>query len=176
MKILKNKEGSTSVLIIMLLVVLMMFGVAILTTTLSNESLSNKKVEWLQDYYQIESKVAFELADIDHQIQTIKEILYEKELEAYGTSYKQALENEIDDIKMDQGKYYLDFEISEETSDYVKFIDVTIEFMLINDALSNDANLKAQNYEIISYYETQELFEYDDIRFGDPFAPGGNEE
>jgi len=176
MKILKNNDGSTSVLIIMLLVVLMMFGVAILTTTLSNESLSNKKVEWLQDYYRLESKVAFELAAIDTQVQLLKEKLYDQNLEAYATVYQQDLESEIKDLIKDQGKYYLTFQISEDTGDYLKHIDVTIEFLLVNDELSKAVNLNSPNYEIISYYETQDLFEYDDIRFGNPYAPDGNEQ
>lgn len=63
---LKNEKGSSSILVIILMVVLMVFGLAVLTTSLSNMRLSQKKHAWLNDYYLTEAKAETSIATIDH--------------------------------------------------------------------------------------------------------------
>lgn len=154
MKVLNNK-GATSVLIILLMVVLMVFGLTILTTTLSNQSLSEKKQLWLTEYYDLESDVAVELATIDQRLTDIKKE-YDEEvlLDAYRESFELL---EVEE------KYYYHFRVSEDKDDNLKHIDVMLELYL--DKQSN------KNYDIIEYSETQDLFEYEDIQFGNPFFP-----
>lgn len=61
----RNEEGSSSILVIVLMVVLLVFGLAVLTTSLSNLRLSEKKRDWLDDYYQVEAKAFSQIAEID---------------------------------------------------------------------------------------------------------------
>lgn len=167
-----NNKGATSVLIIMLLVVLMIFGLTILTTTLSNESLSNKKNEWLTDYYALESKVALSLADMDDSIQVIKE---EAVLQSYtpdlnGFMIKQ-LEENLEGFMEEDGKYYFWVDVAEESGEYLKYITVKAEIIIPNQDSSVEEFLELENYRIVVYSESQDLFEYDDIEFGNPFVP-----
>lgn len=156
---IRNKKGATSVLIILLMVVLMVFGLTILTTTLSNKNLSEKKQVWLNDYYQLESDVALSLAEIDFKMAEMKasvstndalEILYNEQYTLY----------EFD------GDYYYDFEVSDESGEYSKYIYVSL-------LLNMDLDSK-KNYDIVEYSETQDLFEYEDIQFGNPFFPNND--
>lgn len=64
--LIKNEDGSSSILVIILMVVLMVFGLAVLTTSLSNLRLSEKKRSWLADYYKVEGLAEKEIALIDH--------------------------------------------------------------------------------------------------------------
>ncbi|MCH4890048.1 hypothetical protein EZV73_20885 [Acidaminobacter sp. JC074] len=150
-----NKKGATSVLIILLMVVLMVFGLTILTTTLSNQSLSEKKQTWLSEYYDLESYVAIELASIDQRLTDLKEANQEETL-------LQAYMDEFDLIKEGDAYYYY-FRVSEDAEENLKHIDVTLEIYL-------DKN-QIKNYDIVDYSETQDLFEYEDIKFGNPFIP-----
>lgn len=172
MKILKNKDGSTSVLIIMFMVVLMMFGIAILSTTLSNQKLSEKKQEWVNDYYNLESKVALELAIVDHEIQSIKEAvaLQAGDVQERTELFKNQL-REMDSIIVEDGRYLLDFSVDAEYGEYSKYIDVRLEFALPNEEIDQETFLMEKNYTIVMYSETQDLFEYKDIEYGVPFAP-----
>ena len=169
LKILNNNQGATSVLIILLLVVLMIFGLTILTTTLSNESLSNKKNEWLSDYYKLESKVAVNLADIDLKIQEIKEevITNENKKEVLISRFK-----ELEEVVVENNSYYFLLEVSENSGEYNKYISIKAELIIPDDGLSDSEYLALENYRIIKYSESQELFEYKDIEFGIPYAPG----
>lgn len=60
-----NQRGSTSVLVIIMMIVLLVFGLAILTTSLSNVRLADKKINWLKDYYLLEADAAQALAELD---------------------------------------------------------------------------------------------------------------
>lgn len=62
---LEDEKGSSSILVIIMMVVLMVFGLAVLTTSLSNLRLSEKKRDWLQDYYNLEIEVDKKIATID---------------------------------------------------------------------------------------------------------------
>lgn len=149
-----NKQGATSVLIILLMVVLMVFGVTILTTTLANQNLSDKKLTWLKDYYELESEVAMNLADIDHQMSKMK-MMANDDVDLgllYAEHYDITKENTYT------------FDVFESAEDQQKYITVTLQ-------LNMDVNSK-QNYEIIEYSETQALFEYEDIPIANPFLPG----
>lgn len=153
---LRNKQGATSVLIILLMVVLMVFGLTILTTTLSNKSLSEKKQEWLNDFYQLESDVALNLAEIDFQMTNMKET-------ASSNDELGILVNEKYEVFDIDGDYYYYFEVAEESGEYLKYIFVSLQ-------LNMDIEAK-KNYDIVEYSETQDLFDYEDIQFGNPFIP-----
>lgn len=163
-----NKNGATSVLIIMLMVVLMVFGLTILTTTLSNQSLSEKKQMWLVDYYTLEGEVALRLADIDHQIQSIKE-------ETVKEMTKDRLEifkNKLSKLELDED-FSISFDVTEENDDYNKYIEVKLMLNMPDNNYTDEEFLMFSNYEIVKHSEVQDLFEYEDIKFGDPFAPDG---
>lgn len=157
MKRLDNK-GATSVLIILLMVVLMVFGLTILTTTLSNKSLSEKKQVWLDDYYALEGHVALELAAIDQKLDDLK-----SQAKTSGQSIENLYKEHLDLIS-DQDGYKIVLEVASDTEDYKKYITVELELIM-------DASLDETNYRIIGYSETQDLFEYEDIKFGNPFFP-----
>jgi len=176
MNLLRSKNGSSSVLIIMLLVVLMMFGLAIVSTSLSNKSLSDRKHTWMDDYYTLESNVALKLAEIDHKIQEVKEQALAEPLsnENRDKYYKELLKDSFDEILIFDDLYYLPFTVSDEQEDYKKHISVELNFVIPHNSLNDDQFLSALNYQIVLYNEIQDLFEYDDIEFGVPYAPGDN--
>jgi len=168
---LNNNQGATSVLIILLLVVLMIFGLTILTTTLSNESLSNKKNEWLTDYYTLEKEVALNLAEIDHQIQALKLDALSNGSENRDQYLIDQLKSSIDGMTKENNKHYFWLDISESSGEYLKYITVKAEILIPDNSVDKDTFLKTKNYEIVLYSESQDLFEYNDIEYGVPFAP-----
>ena len=68
MKQINNDRGSSSILVIILMVVLMIFGISILTTSLSNMRLSEKKKSWISEYYQLEALSEERIARIDSML------------------------------------------------------------------------------------------------------------
>lgn len=159
-----GNKGATSVLIIMLMVVLMVFGLTILTTTLSNQTLSEKKQEWLIDYYKLEGKAAEELAEFDRLLQSAKE----ETLQLKSDNRKETYESLIDTLLVNG---YAELMVSENGQDYNKSIDIELQVLIPENSVSDDDFLKAVNYQITRYVQEQELFEYDDIEFGNPFFP-----
>lgn len=63
--LIRSENGSSSILVIILMVVMMVFGLAVLTTSLSNLRLAEKKQAWETDYYTLEGAVMEEIATID---------------------------------------------------------------------------------------------------------------
>lgn len=63
---LKDNQGASSILVIVMMVVLLVFGLAVLTTSLSNVRLGNRKKAWLADYYTLEGEAMATIADYDH--------------------------------------------------------------------------------------------------------------
>lgn len=61
----KKEEGASAILVIIMMVVLMVFGLAVLTTSLSNVRLGQRKQAWLAEYYELEAVAAKQLASID---------------------------------------------------------------------------------------------------------------
>lgn len=159
-----NKRGATSVLIIMLMVVLMVFGLTILTTALSNKTLSEKKQTWLMDYYLLEGKAAEKLAEIDLLLQRLKEDAVTNESNDRLTTYQSSIENLMEDG-------YISFTVFEEGQDYNKSIRVDLQVILNKNDISDLEFIESSNYEIIRYIQEQELFDYEDIEYGNPFFP-----
>lgn len=62
---LKDTKGASSILVIIMMVVLLVFGLAVLTTSLSNVRLGERKRAWLSEYYQLEGASFTEIAAID---------------------------------------------------------------------------------------------------------------
>jgi hypothetical protein len=60
-----NKEGASSVLIILIMVVLVVFGLAALTTSLAAVRLTDKSNEWSGEYYSLEGKAGNLLFEVD---------------------------------------------------------------------------------------------------------------
>ncbi|PKM68025.1 MAG: hypothetical protein CVU95_05095 [Firmicutes bacterium HGW-Firmicutes-2] len=69
----KHQEGSSSILVIILMVVMMVFGLAVLTTSLSNKRLAEKKQDWLHDYYNLEGLVEEKIGEIDQILLIVQE-------------------------------------------------------------------------------------------------------
>lgn len=164
-----NNDGATSILIIMLMVVLMVFGLTILTATLSNQTLSDKKLEWLEDFYALEADAAVRLSELDETLEGLKiQAMDSAEEGSRSDRYRSLIKSAFDHDDI------LYITISEEQGEYFKYIDMTLECIIPDDNLSDMEFLAMRNYKINEYLQTQDLFEYDDIRFGDPYAP--NEE
>lgn len=67
-RILTSKKGASSILVILLLVVLVVFGIAALTTALSNLRLGQKNAEWSTAYYTAEAQAQERYAKIDQAV------------------------------------------------------------------------------------------------------------
>lgn len=67
-RLMKSNKGASSVLVILLLVVLVVFGVAALTTALSNVRLGQKVVDWNEKYYAAEAQANEMYAEIDKTV------------------------------------------------------------------------------------------------------------
>ncbi len=67
-KIFKSEKGASSILVILLLVVLVVFGVAALTTALSNVRLGQKTADWNDKYYSADAKANEVYAQIDRTV------------------------------------------------------------------------------------------------------------
>ena len=62
---LRDNKGASSIMVIIMMVVLLVFGLAILTTSLSNQRLAQRKQNWLSEYYGLEGKAQEEIALFD---------------------------------------------------------------------------------------------------------------
>lgn len=67
-KILRSRKGSSSILVILLLVVLVVFGIAALTTALSNLRLGQKAAQFSGSYYAVEGEAQRRYAQIDKTV------------------------------------------------------------------------------------------------------------
>lgn len=63
--ILKDTSGASAILVIVMMVVLLVFGLAVLTTSLSNVRLGERKRAWLNEYYVLEGVSELETSKID---------------------------------------------------------------------------------------------------------------
>ncbi len=68
-KLLCSKKGASSIMVMLMLVVLVVFGVAALTTALSNMRLGQKVQGWNEKYYAAEAKANERYAEIDNALQ-----------------------------------------------------------------------------------------------------------
>lgn len=123
---------------------------------------------WLVDYYTLEGEVALRLADIDHQIQAIKEDTIKEMTNDRLAIFK----NKLSKLELDE-EFSLTFDVAEENDDYNKYIEIKLMLNMPDNKYTNEEFLKISNYDIVKHSEVQDLFEYDDIKFGDPFAPDG---
>lgn len=93
----KSRKGASSILVILLLVVLVVFGIAALTTALSNVRLGQKTAYWNDKYYTAEAKANKVYAEIDKAVASCFDET--ANLENLETSIKQ-----LDyDIEIDNG-------------------------------------------------------------------------
>jgi hypothetical protein len=88
-RVLADKKGATSVLVILMLLVLLVFGVAALTTALSSLRLGQKVSDWSDSYYCAESKAARCWAEIDAAISRAAD---------KNTPFDQALSGELEQL------------------------------------------------------------------------------
>lgn len=67
-KLIRSKKGASSILVILMLVVLVVFGVAALTTAISNVRLGQKAADWNDKYYSADAKANEMYAQIDKAV------------------------------------------------------------------------------------------------------------
>ncbi len=163
---MNREKGASSVLVIIVLVVLIILGLAIMTTSLANKRLSEKKSTWLSKYYELDGRAQEKISEIDEIINQSKYLassneaygsLLEKNLQKNGTEYMMPmfLEGVIGDCK-------ISFFVEEEDSPYNKKLEVT---MLVPLDIFSD-----KNYQILNYQLTQDsLLKDDEVEFEDPF-------
>jgi len=117
-RILTSKKGASSILVVLLLVVLVVFGIAALTTALSNLRLGQKNAEWSTAYYTAEAQAQGCYAKIDQAVHDA--------FDSDDTGMAEAIVSRIE---------LLDFDTSTEVND---------ETMLISfDTWSGDIGLEA---------------------------------
>ncbi len=66
--ILSSKKGASSIMVMLMLIVLVVFGVAALTTALSNIRLGQKVQSWNAKYYAAEAEASERYAKIDKAV------------------------------------------------------------------------------------------------------------
>lgn len=114
---MKSEKGASSILVILLLVVLVVFGVAALTTALSNVRLGQKVTDWNNKYYTAEGIANERYALIDKAIhEAAEESDFERKL--LSSNYEESA-NAIKDFKASILKYVesLDFSVEICTND-----------------------------------------------------------
>lgn len=67
-KLIKSQKGASSILVILMLVVLVVFGVAALTTAVSNVRLGQKAADWNDKYYAADAKANENYAQIEKAV------------------------------------------------------------------------------------------------------------
>ncbi len=67
-RVLTSNKGASSILVVLLLVVLVVFGIAALTTALSNLRLGQKSADWNSAYYGAEAQAQACFAKIDKAV------------------------------------------------------------------------------------------------------------
>ncbi len=164
MEVIKEERGASSVLVIILMLVLIILGLAIASTSISNMHLSQKKSDWLLNYYQLIGEAEKQLADINEVIiearknsnndEEYKEILNEKLSQG---SCRLAMP-----YRQEGGDCSLHFEVNEEGSQYKKRIEVSLAIPLERKA--------KVPYHITKYALLQEaLLQEEAEEFLDPF-------
>ncbi len=125
-KIMKSEKGASSILVILLLVVLVVFGVAALTTALSNVRLGQKTAGWNDKYYAADAKANEVYAQLDKAI--------EQWQTQAGSSYEE-LEGIADDLNVDIQKQSTDekIEISYEVWEDDVGINVVLSYKTLED-------------------------------------------
>lgn len=63
-----SEKGASSIMVVLLLVVLLVFGIAALTTALSNARLGQKVDDWDDKYYAAEKEANVDYAEIDKAV------------------------------------------------------------------------------------------------------------
>jgi len=183
-RMLRSERGSTSILVVIFMIVLMIFGLSILTTSISNTRLAEKKRVWLSEYYLLEGYTARELAMLDNIITKnknetvtdlenslidedarsqvyIKKIIEDLENQGYWVSL---LESEL------EKELVVYLEIKENDSEIPKHLSLDLKLIIPDDLLSDDDFLNNANFEIAGHTEWQKPFDFEEsIKFEDPF-------
>jgi len=146
----KHQEGSSSILVIILMVVMMVFGLAVLTTSLSNKRLAEKKQDWLHDYYNLEGLVEEKIGKVDQILLGVQ-----KEGIDYMTDGSITLDYNMDTLTKQQIFSYIYMELLKERLSYAIKGDQSLALYMsdydLND-LKNNYNLKPSYIEFDSYH------------------------
>lgn len=166
---INNREGITSVFVVLLTLVLLLFGVGVLTITRSNENLAQRKQGWINDYYSLEGQMAEEFSKLYRDLKTIQ-----KDLEGsvnFLEDYKSEIQKNYT-ISMEKDRHYIILEVPENGDHYLK---AKLEILMPKVTMSFDKFYQASPLKLVSYQEKQGFFDYEDIPFENPFIPKGNE-
>ncbi len=194
----KNQRGASSILVIILMVVLLVFGLAVLTTTLSNVRLGESKRAWLQDYYTLEAlgeeQIAFyDTLLLEAALEARDRVSHVTTAESDSQFYKMAytniymelvndkLYNLMDDseniiltwLDPDPSAYMpmaLTFSVELPDSDYSKYLQITMGILgAYDDNLSDDLVFN-ERYVLTRHTQQQSTYLLDEsIEFDDPF-------
>lgn len=107
----KSRKGASSILVILLLVVLVVFGIAALTTALSNVRLGQKTADWNDKYYAAEAKANEIYAQIDKAVASCFDGA--ADIEELSTNIKQ-LDYDIELYKQNNDELTFSYEAWEE--------------------------------------------------------------
>lgn len=166
---LKNNDGLTTVFVILLTVVLLMFGVGVITISLSSENLSEKKHEWVTSYYDLEKLMADELSETNLKLLALQSAL--KDEEDFKTLYIESIKSDFITFEKDDILY---LELLADKGQE-KYLMAELEILLPDGSESlNDFALKLP-FKVVTYTEVQDLFDYEDIPYENPFIPNGDE-
>lgn len=127
----KSRKGASSILVILLLVVLVVFGIAALTTALSNVRLGQKTADWNDKYYAAEAKANEVYAKIDKTVASCFD----------GTV-------DIEELSTDINHLDYDIELYKQNNDELTFRyeaweeDVGISVVLAYDVINSSFSVK----------------------------------
>lgn len=167
--VLKEKDGVTTVFVILLMVVLLMFGIGVLTITLSNENLSKKKDDWIEAYYSLEKNMAEEMAETTKKLHDLQED--SGSYETFEDLYMQGI-SETFPVYTLGDHAYIELLVRQDEDKYLM-----AELRLLMPSSPEDLeDFKTRlPYEVVTYIEQQTLFDYEDIDYENPYLPKGAE-
>lgn len=186
-----SEKGASSVLVILLMVILLSLGVAILTSSISNERLALKKKDWLNDYYSLEAQSETIISEIDSiLIDAQNSTNFENSDNLDTNEYMTNVLRSLDDYSQLYGSNVTNFDPMEDMT-YHRIVSdnsLIIEFdtkidgeypkhlkmeLRVNNPyvdLSYDENDIFNRYDIVSSIEWQSTFEYNtSTKFQNPF-------
>lgn len=150
-----DEQGISSVLIVIMMIVLMLFGVAGLTLAMSNNRLADKKIDWLNDYYQLEGDANQTIAKINS---AIKDAANETDLLSAIDTLNDETSLAIVVNNVAETNLKLSF-TAEKKGEYSKYIDVVLN--IIKDAHGQYSLITEQFKQHQAPFEYGSLFDFE---------------
>lgn len=116
--------------VVLLTVVLLLFGVGVLTITLSNENLAERKQAWIHEYYNLEGQMAEEFSKVYMTLKAIQDTL--EDSDHLLEDYKNQIQNNYE-VSIEKDHHYISLEVPE-SGDH--FLRAKLEITMPSAAMS----------------------------------------